>query len=71
MGRKRKHGVLIDIVVEKVIKEDFVSTPFIQRKFHVSYLKAQEILKELEKMGYIEKVKEFEPVKVLKHKYIQ
>lgn len=71
MGRKRKQGVLIDYVVEKIIREYFISTPFIQRKFQVSYLRAQQILKQLEKMGYIEKVKEFEPIRVLKHKYIQ
>lgn len=71
MGRKRKHGVLIDFVVEKVIKEDYISTPFIQRKFQVSYLKAQEILKQLEEMGYIEKGEEFTKRKVLKNKFIQ
>jgi ribosomal protein S25 len=71
MGRKRKQGVLIDAVVEKIIKEDYISTPFIQRQFQISYLKAREILKLLEKMGYIEKVDEFKPVKVLKHNYIQ
>lgn len=71
MGRKRKNGELIDFVVEKVIKENFVSTPYIQRKFHVGYLKAQEILKQLEEMGYIEKGKEFTQRRVLKHRYIQ
>ena len=71
MGRKRKDGTLFDAVVERIIKEDFVSIPFIQRKFQISYSKAQEILKQLEKLGYIEKVKEFEPAKVLKHKYVQ
>lgn len=71
MGRKRMNGKLIDHVVEKVIKEEYVSTPFIQRKFQVSYLKAQSVLKELAEMGYIEKVIEFKPVKVLRHKFIQ
>lgn len=71
MGRKRKHGVLIDYVVEKVIKEDYVSTPFIQRKFQISYLKAQDVIKQLESMGYIERGKEFTERKVLKHKFIQ
>lgn len=71
MGRKRKHGTLIDAVVEKVIKEEYVSTPLIQRKFQISYLKAQQILKQLAEMGYIEKVIEFKQMKVLKHNYIQ
>ncbi len=71
MRRKRKHGLLIDDVVEKVIREDYVSTPFIQRKFQISYLKAQQILKQLAEMGYVEKVEEFKSVKVLKNEYIQ
>lgn len=71
MGRKRKNGLLIDFVVEKIIKEDFVSTPYIQRKFQISYLKSQEVLKQLEELGYIETGKEFSKRKVLKHKYIQ
>lgn len=71
MGRKRKNEVLIDLVVERVIKEDFVSTPFIQRRFQVSYIKAQQILKQLEDMRYIEKGEEFTKRRVLKHKYIQ
>lgn len=70
MGRKRKNGILIDFVVEKVIKEEFISAPFIQRKFQVSYLKAQEILKHLEEMGYIEEGEEFTKRKVLKNTYI-
>lgn len=71
MGRKRKHGTLIDIAVEKVLKVDYVSTPFIQIKCQVSYLTAQKVLKQLEEMGYIEKGEEFTERKVLKHKYIQ
>ena len=71
MGRKRKNGELIDIVVEKIIKEEFVSAPFIQRKFQLSYIKARELLKRLEEMGYIERGNEFEKRKVLKHRYIQ
>ena len=65
------NGILIDYVVEKVIKEDYISTPFIQRRFQISYLKAQEILKQLEEMGYIEKGKEFTLRKVIRHKYLQ
>lgn len=71
MGRKRKHGELIDLVVEKIIKEQTVSTPYIQHKFQVSYMKAQEILKQLAEMGYIEKVTEFKEMRVLRKTYIQ
>jgi DNA segregation ATPase FtsK/SpoIIIE-like protein len=71
MGRKRKNGILIDLVVEIIIKQKYISTPYIQRKFQISYLKAQEILKQLEKKGYIEKVEEFNQLKVVKDKYIQ
>ena len=66
MGRKRRSGTLIDAVVEKVIKEEFVSTSFIQRKFQISYTKAREILNQLTEMGYIEKGQEFTKRKVLK-----
>lgn len=70
MGRKRKNEELIDLVVEKIIKEEYVSTPYIQRKFKISYLGAQKILKKLEEMGYIEHVHEFKQVRVLKHKLL-
>ncbi|HVZ67045.1 MAG TPA: DNA translocase FtsK [Patescibacteria group bacterium] len=71
MGRKRKNGELIDLVVEKIIKEQTVSTPYIQRKFQVSYIKAQKILKQLAEMGYIETFTEFKEMKVLRKDYIQ
>ena len=71
MGRKRKNGQLIDLVVEKILSEEVVSTPYIQRKFQVSYLKAQEILEQLAKMGYIGEITEFKEMKVLRKTYIQ
>ena len=71
MGRKRENGTLIDYVVEKIIKEEYVSTPFIQRNFNVSYVKAQEILKQLAKMKYIEEVVEHKQLKVIRHKYFE
>ncbi len=71
MVRKRKNGELIDFVVERILKEEYVSTPYIQRKFQISYLKAQQILKQLAEMGYIEKIVEFKQMKVLKHRYIE
>lgn len=71
MGRHRKNGTTIDSVVEVVIKQDYISTPFIQRQFQISYLGAQKIIKQLEKLGYIEKGEQFTERKVLRHKYIQ
>lgn len=71
MGRKRKNGVLIDFVVETIIKEQYVSVPFIQRKFQISYSTARKIISKLFEMGYIENEAEFKDIKVIKHKYIQ
>lgn len=71
MGRKRKHGTQIDRAVEIVIKEDYISWPFISSKLQIGYLGAQKVIKQLEDMGYIEKEQERTKRKVLKHKYIQ
>ncbi len=71
MGRKRKNGTSIDLAVEKVIKEEFINTAFIQRKLQISYLTARKIIKQLFEIGYIESDNEFENIKVIKHKYIQ
>lgn len=71
MGRQRKNGKLIDLVVEKILKEKVVSTPYIQRKFQVSYLSAQKILIKLADMGYIEEATEFKEMRVLRKSYIQ
>lgn len=68
---RKKNDLLFDRVVELVIKQDFVSTPFLQRNFGVDYQKAQLILHRLEEWGYIEKGKEFTERRVLKHKYVQ
>lgn len=70
MGRRSKNGTQIDRAVEKVIKEDYVSTPFIQRTLQISYLSAQKVLRQLAEMGYIEKVTEHKQMKVLKHKFL-
>jgi len=71
MGRKRKNGTQIDIIVEKVIKLDFVTASFIQRKLGITYLSAQALLEKLAVMGYVEKFKPFKKLKVLKHHFIQ
>lgn len=71
MGRKRKAGTQLDIIVEKVIKEDYVTTSFIQRKLQISYLSAMKVLKQLEELGYIEKGEDFTKRRVIKHSFIQ
>lgn len=71
MGRKRKNGTLIDAVVEKVIKEDYISIPFLQRRFKISYLRAQTLLEELENMGYIKRSENASESRVIKKKFIQ
>lgn len=71
MGRKSKSGTQIDRIIEFVIREDYVSTPFIQKKLQIGYLGAQKVIKRLEVMGYLEKGEEFSERKVLKHKFIQ
>lgn len=68
---KKKNDPIFDEVVEVVIQQEYVSTPFLQRNFGVDYYRAQRILKKLEEWGYIEKGKEFTERKVLRHKYIQ
>ena len=71
MASAKKRDTLIDRVVERIIKENFISSPFIQRKFQISYLGAQKVIKKLEEMGYIEKGEQFTKRRVLKHKFIQ
>ena len=71
MGRIPNTGKQIDIIVEKVIREDFVSASFIQRKLGISYLSAQSILQKLAEIGYLEEYKPFKKLKVLKKHFIQ
>jgi len=63
MGRKRKNGTQIDIIVEKVIKLDFVTASFIQRKLGITYLSAQALLEKLAVMGYVEKIQTIQKTK--------
>lgn len=71
MGRKPNTVKQIDIIVEKVIREDYINSSFIQRKLQISYLGAQDILKKLAEMGYIEKFEPFKKLKVIKKHFIQ
>ncbi len=69
MGRKGKNGTQIDRAVEIVIKEDYISWPFISRKLQIGYLGAQKVIKKLEEMGYVE-TGESTKIKVIKHKFL-
>lgn len=71
MVRKQKKETQLDIIVEKVIKEEFVSASFIQRKLQISYLSAMKVLKQLEEFGYVEKGADFTKRRVVRHSYIQ
>ena len=71
MGRKPNTGKQIDIIVEKVIREDYVTASFIQRKLGISYLSAQSILQRLAEMGYLEEYKPFKKLKVIRKHFIQ
>lgn len=71
MGRKGNVENQLDRIVHLVIKEDFVTATFVQRKLGISYLAAQSILQKLDEMGYIESYKPFKKLKVLKHHLLQ
>lgn len=71
MGRNGNIESQLDRVVYLVIKEEVVTASFIQRKLQISYLGAQNILKELAKMGYVEEYKPFKKLKVLRNNFIQ
>lgn len=71
MGRKSDIASQLDRVAHLVIKEDFVTASFIQRKLNITYPSAQSVLKHLAQLGYIEQYKPFSKLKVLKHHLIQ
>lgn len=71
MGRKGNLIKQLDGIVFRVIKEEFVTASFIQRKLGITYPSAQELLKKLSKMGYLERYIPGKKLKVLKHKFIQ
>lgn len=71
MGRKGDLRSQLDKVVFLVIKEEYVTASFIQRKLGITYTSAQEVLKNLAEMNYIEKYKPFKKLKVIKHKFTQ
>lgn len=71
MGRKSDLKLQLDRVVFLVIKEEHVSAPFIQRKLGITYPSAQNILKKLSEMGYIESYEAGKKLKVIKHNFIQ
>lgn len=71
MGRKGNLESQLDRIIHLVIREEFVTAPFIQRKLGISYLSAQKVLKKLAEIGYIEEFKPFRKLKVIKNHYIQ
>lgn len=71
MGGKSNIESQLDRLVHLVIKEDYVTASFVQRKLGITYLSAQSVLKELAEIGYIEEFKPFKKLKVLKHHFIQ
>lgn len=71
MGRKAKNGTQLDRIVYKIIREDYVTAPFIQRRLGITYTSAQEVLKKLSEIGYIEEYKPFKKLKVIRNRYIQ
>lgn len=71
MGRIGTVENQLDRIVYLVIKEDYVTASFIQRKLGISYLAAQSILQKLDEMEYIESYKPFKKLKVLKHHFLQ
>lgn len=71
MGRKSDLKSQLDKIVFLVIKEEYVSASFIQRKLGITYPSAQSILQKLNELGYVEEYKPYKILKVLKHKLIQ
>ena len=71
MGRKSDVGSQLDRIVYLVIKEDYITASFVQRKLGITYPSAQAMLKKLSEIGYIEEYKPFKRLKVIKHKFIE
>lgn len=70
MGRKSKNGTQIERVIEFVIKEEYLTWPFVSRKLQIGYLGTQKVIKQLEEMQYIKKDEEPGKYKVVKHKLL-
>ena len=71
MSRRSDLDSQLDRLVYLVIKEDYISASFVQRKLGITYPSAQSLLRKLAEMGYIEKYKSFKKLKVIRHCYIQ
>ncbi len=70
MGRKSDLKAQMDRIVFLVIRKNFITASFVQRKLGISYPSAQEILRELSKIGYIEEYKPYKKLKVVKRHFI-
>jgi Mn-dependent DtxR family transcriptional regulator len=71
MGRKGNLESQLDRIIYLVIREDFITGAFVQRKLGISYLSAMKVLNKLEELGYIEKGEDFTKRKVIKQNLIQ
>lgn len=71
MGRKGNLESQLDRIIYLVIREDFITSAYVQRRLGISCLSAMKVLNKLEELGYIEKGKDFTKRRVLKHHYIQ
>lgn len=70
MGRKSDLKSQLDRIVFLVIREDFITASYIQRKLGITYPSAQKVLRELSKIGYIEEYKPYKKLKVIKNHFI-
>lgn len=55
MGRKGNLESQLDRIIYLVIRQEYVTGSFVQRKLGIGYLSAMNVLKKLEELGYIEK----------------
>lgn len=71
MGRNSNLTTQLDRIVYLVIKEDYISSPFVQRKLGITYPSAQKVLIKLAELGYLEEYIPNKKLKVIKHEFIQ
>lgn len=51
--KQKQYDPLFEKIVDEIIQCEFVSIPFLQRRFLVGYSRAARILTQLENKGYI------------------
>lgn len=70
MKRKSKNGKQVDRVLVHVIKEKYITWPFVSRKLKIGYLGTQQVIKHLESAGYIRKMDGSNKYKVIHNSLI-